>query len=363
MESKQSTFNVLFYIKKTRLLKNGEAPIAMRISVKGQVGEILIKRSIPVPLWNQDKECSRGKDHAAKELNHYVDTTRVRIFQIRRELEEAGKDVNLDSVRDRYYGRDAETVQKSLTICGIYQKHNDDCRALTGNEFQESTVKKFDTSLKALREYIKKRYKVNDLPLSEINGDFVRGLDFYLKTERKCVQNSAVKHLKNLKKVVRIALANEWIQKDPFAGIVFRHDEVNVEFLTEEELQTLIAKEFTIDRLTQIRDIFVFCCFTGFAFIDVKQLKPEHIVTDNKGAKWIRINRQKTGTMCNVPLIKPAIELIEKYSDHPVCMEKGVLLPVPSNQKMNGYLKEIADLCRINKKLKTHVARHIKLDN
>jgi site-specific recombinase XerD len=123
-------------------------------------------------------------------------------------------------------------------------------------------------------------------------------------------------------------------------------------------LETLIHKEFSISRLAQVRDIFVFCTFTGLAFIDVKQLTHNHLTKDNNGAMWIRKSRQKTRNMCNIPILLPAQKLIEKYKDHPECIRKGVLLPVMSNQKMNAYLKEIADLCGINKKLSTHVARH-----
>jgi site-specific recombinase XerD len=138
----------------------------------------------------------------------------------------------------------------------------------------------------------------------------------------------------------------------------FKHEETNIEFLTQEELERLIHKEFALPRLAVVRDVFVFCCFSGLAFIDVQQLTPNHLIKDNNGAMWIRKNRQKTGNMCNIPVLSVAQKLIEKYQDHPDCTRKGVLLPVMSNQKMNAYLKESADLCGINKKLSTHVARY-----
>jgi site-specific recombinase XerD len=153
-------------------------------------------------------------------------------------------------------------------------------------------------------------------------------------------------------------LANDWIKKDPFYGIQFKHEETNIEFLTQAELEQLIHKEFPVQRLSQVRDIFVFCSFTGLAFVDVQQLTPNHLIQDNNGAMWIRKNRQKTRNMCNIPVLSVAQRLIEKYQGYPDCIRKGVLLPVMSNQKMNAYLKEIADLCGISKKLTTHVARH-----
>jgi site-specific recombinase XerD len=194
--------------------------------------------------------------------------------------------------------------------------------------------------------------------VSEVNAQFINDFDFYLKTVRRCQHNSSLKHLKNLKKIIRIALANDWIKKDPFYGIQLKHEETNIEFLTQDELETLIHKEFSIKRLEQVRDVFVFCAFTGLAFIDVQQLTPNHLLKDNNGAMWIRKNRQKTGNMCNIPVLSVAQRLIEKYQNHPDCVRKGVLLPVLSNQKMNAYLKELADLCGITKRLSTHVARY-----
>jgi site-specific recombinase XerD len=240
----------------------------------------------------------------------------------------------------------------------VYNEHNKKCRALIGIDFTKSTVEKFDTSLSHLQEYMKYSYGKDNILLNEVNGKFIQDFDFYLKTVRKCQQNSSLKHLKNLKKVIRIALANDWIRKDPFLGIQFKHEETNIEILSQEELETLIHKEFSIQRLEQVRDIFVFCSFTGLAFVDVRQLTHNHLVKDNNGAMWIRKSRQKTGNMCNIPVLSVAQRLIEKYQDHPDCIRKGVLLPVMSNQKMNAYLKEIADLCGINKKLTTHLARH-----
>ena len=351
---KKSTFSLLYILKKSKLLKNGEAPICLRITVQGQAAEVMVKRSIPVPLWNQAKECSNGKSYMDKELNHYLETVKAKFYKIHRELEIDGKTVTANVVRDCYYGKDVN----NKTLVDIYKEHNKKCRALIGIDFTKSTVEKFDTSLSHLQEYIDYRCGTDDILLSDVNGQFINDFDFYLKTVRKCQQNTSLKHLKNLKKIVRIALANDWIRKDPFFGIQFKREEINIEFLTHEELETLIHKEFAVKRLELVRDIFVFCCFTGLAFIDVQQLTPNHLVKDNNGAMWIRKNRQKTGNMCNIPILSVARKLIEKYQDHPDCTRKGVLLPVMSNQKMNAYLKEIADLCGINKKLKTHVARY-----
>ena len=351
---KRNTLSVLFIIKKSKLLKNGEAPICMRITVNKRVAEVMIKRSIPVDLWNQKKECSKGKDRVATELNHYINTVRAKILQIHRELEIDNKTITADIIKDCFYGRDK--AQRSLLE--VYAEHNEKCRALIGKEYTESTVTKFDTSINRLKEYIRSCYHRDDMMLAELDGQFIRDFDFWLKTDKHCQNNSALKHLKNLKKVVRIALANGWIKKDPFYGIRFKQEEVNVEFLSREELDILMNKEFTIKRLEQVRDIFVFCCFTALAFVDVQQLSREHLIKDNNGALWIRKARQKTNQMCNIPVLSIPQRILGKYEDNAECIKKGVLLPVISNQRMNAYLKEIADLCGIAKRLTTHVARH-----
>ena len=351
---KRNTLSVLFIIKKSKLLKNGEAPICMRITVNKRVAEVMIKRSIPVDLWNQKKECSKGKDRVANELNHYINTVRAKILQIHRELEIDNKTITADIIKDCFYGRDK--VQRSLLE--VYAEHNEKCRALIGKEYTESTVTKFDTSINRLKEYIRSRYHRDDMMLAELDGQFIRDFDFWLKTDKHCQNNSALKHLKNLKKVIRIALANDWIKKDPFYGIRFKQEEVNVEFLSREELDILMNKEFAIKRLEQVRDIFVFCCFTALAFVDVQQLSREHLIKDNNGALWIRKARQKTNQMCNIPVLSIPQRILGKYEDNAECIKKGVLLPVISNQRMNAYLKEIADLCGIAKRLTTHVARH-----
>ena len=351
---KRNTLSVLFIIKKAKLLKNGEAPICMRITVNKRVAEVMIKRSIPVDLWNQKKECSKGKDRVATELNYYINTVRAKVLQIHRELEIDNKPITADTIKDCFYGRDK--VQRSLLE--VYAEHNEKCRALIGKEYTESTVTKFDTSINRLKEYIRSCYHCDDIMLAELDGQFIRDFDFWLKTDKHCQNNSALKHLKNLKKVVRIALANDWIKKDPFYGIRFKQEEVNVEFLSREELDILINKEFTIKRLEQVRDIFVFCCFTALAFVDVQQLSREHLIKDNNGALWIRKTRQKTNQMCNIPVLSIPQRILRKYEDNAECIKKGVLLPVISNQRMNAYLKEIADLCGIAKRLTTHVARH-----
>lgn len=209
-KEKRSTFSVLFIIKKSKLLKNGEAPICMRITINCEVAEILIKRSILPSLWNQPKECSKGKNRSDLELNHYIESMRTKVHRVHREMEIDGITVTASDLKDRVLGKHLESIKGLIEI---YAEHNDKCEKLIGKDFTRSTVDKFKTSISHLKEFIRKQYNKDEIPLTEVNGEFVRNFDFFLKTEKDCCQNSTVKHLKNLKKVIRIALANEWIKK------------------------------------------------------------------------------------------------------------------------------------------------------
>lgn len=348
--------DVLFFVKKTKLLKNGEASICMRITVDSKRAELMIKRSVAPNKWNQAKECATGNDHAGRELNHFIEVYRTKVFKIFRQLEMDGRAITARTISDILQGR--EDPEKPKTLVEIFTQHNKEVHSLVGVDFAEVTARKFDTSLLRLREYIAHQYKMGDIAIANVDNQFVRNYDLFLKTHSGCHHNSALKHLKNLKKIVRIAMANGWVQKDPFFGIRFIEQEAHVEFLTKEELNTLIHTDFKITQHNQVRDIFIFCAFTGLAFADVKTLKPEHIKTDNDGQLWIRKPRQKTGVMCNIPLIPPAVALIGKYKDHPHCAIKGVVMPVFSNICMNDYLRDIARLCGFDKPLTCHIARH-----
>lgn len=353
---KRDSFRVLFFLKKTKLLKNGEASVCMRITVNGTRVENNIRKSINPALWSQAKETARGKSRRACDLNTYIEEARIKLYQIFCELEQQNRPVTAHLLQELFFGQ--EKPEEIRTLLGTMQEHNDQCRALVGTDYALITVRRYESCRRYLAELIRQRYGKEDLPLAEVNGELVRAFAFYLKTEKGCQQNTVIRYMKCLKKITNLARANDWMAKDPFLGIRFHEKEVVREFLTMDELQTIYRKEFPLERLTLVRDVFIFAAFTGLAFIDVQQLAPEHIVRDNNGNLWIRKPRQKTKNMCNIPLLDIPQEILRKYADHPTCRKKGVLLPVPCNQKMNSYLKEIADICMIRKNLTTHCARH-----
>lgn len=167
-----------------------------------------------------------------------------------------------------------------------------------------------------------------------------------------------MKYLSNFRKIVNICIRNGWLQKDPFIAFKMTKREVERTALTEFELQTLAVKKFSIERLTIVKDIFLFSCFSGLAYSDVKKLRRSEIVIGIDGEKWLISRRQKTDITARIPLLQQALDIIDRYENNPQCILENRVLPVLSNQKMNAYLKEIADLCGINKNLTYHIARH-----
>lgn len=348
------TFKILFFIKKTRVSRNGEVPVLLRVTVDGLRAETSINLKVNPKLWHASTGRVLDTDRKSEELNNTLDTIKLKIMKIYQEMEFDGIQIMAKGIIEKYLGKDKKS---QMTPLKVFKEHNERCALLAGKDMSPATVERYETSFRHTQEFIRDYFNKEDILLEEVNHKFIVDYEFFLKTKRNCCHNTAIKYLKNFKKIIRIALANEWIRKDPFANIRFHLDEVEPMFLEDHEIKKIMEKPIKIERLAIVRDVFIFCCFTGLAFSDVKGLKREHIVTDNNGALWIRKRRQKTNNMCNIPLLDIPRRILEKYKGHPCCVKNGTLLPVPSNQKMNAYLKEIADICGIEKELKTHSAR------
>jgi integrase len=200
-----------------------------------------------------------------------------------------------------------------------------------------------------IRWILKWKYNTSDIDIRNINHEYITDYDFYLRSERKCSNNTTVKYIKNFKKIIRICISNGWLEKDPFVRYKPKIKEVERPFLTADEIKAISAKEFTMERLTLVKDIFLFSCYTGLAYIDVANLSPTNMVIGIDGKHWIKTFRTKTEVPSNIPLLPPALDIINKYKNHPVAINKGKVLPVISNQKMNAYLKEISTVCGITK--------------
>lgn len=240
----------------------------------------------------------------------------------------------------------------------VFQNHNDQITALKHIEYSLGTIERYETALEHTRSFIKWKYSLEDVDIKSLCFDFVSGMEFWLKSVRKCNHNSTIKYISILRKIVNICIKSGWLQKDPFFGFKMTKREVIREYLNEDELKAISQKTFCTERLTQVRDIFLFCCYTGLANIDAFQLTPKEITKGVDGNQWIYSSRQKTDTPTRIPLLPKAKEILDSYKHHPKCHNYGKVLPVLSNQKMNSYLKEIADVCGITKTLTFHIARH-----
>ena len=356
----QGTMNILFFVLKTKLLKNGDAPILMRVTIDGRYDDIRIQRSIPLRLWNAAKGCSKGKDRISNELNNYITELNARAFEKHKEfiLEQALITPKL--ILQQVFGKDTEM----RTLLGTVREEINSMEKVVNIDYSPITINRYKNVLKKLERAIPGFYEKEDITFHELSPEFIKAFDVYLKTEAELCRNTVVRYMKCLKKITNMGLAKEWIRKDPFYGYKMQQDETDPVFLTYEELQMIMNKEFSIPRLALVRDIFMFACFTGLAFSDVSTLNKENLMQDNNGDWWIRKgrikleHRRKISSISNIPLLPVPLAILKKYEDNPVCLKKGCCLPVFCNQKVNSYLKEIADFCGIRKNITTHTARH-----
>ncbi len=350
----QFTFSILFYPKGSNTDKYGMTPIYARITINGKRSEFSIKRKVLLSKWNSDAGKVKGTTADVRELNRYINSIRYKIQNIYEKLSNEETLITSEGIKNRYLGKSI----KQKMLLKIFQNHNMKVEKLVGKDFAPGTLERYKTAKKHVEDYIKLEYKVDDILIKDVDHKFISGFEYYLKTERNCGHNTAIKYITNFKKIVRIAFANDWINKDPFLNWKAKLKVVEREFLTKEEIQKMVEKDLHTNRLDQVKDIFIFCCFTGLAYSDVKKLSSKDLVIGIDGENWIKINRTKTDTRSSIPVLPTAEIIIKKYKDHPDVMNGEKLLPVLSNQKMNAYLKEIADVCSINKNLTFHLARH-----
>jgi site-specific recombinase XerD len=350
----KTTFSLLFYLKKPKNYQNGPMPVYLRITVNGQRSETTAGRECEPAQWNSTAGRLKGTKEEVKSFNAYLDDLQTKVYQAHRLLTEADELITAETIRNKFMGK----TEKPRSLIGIFKEHNKKVEALLGKEFTKGTLCRYQTSLKHTQDFLKWKYNLTDIDIKLVDHAFIMEYEFYLRSERKCANNSAVKYIKNFGKIIRICLANRWLTYNPFSNYKNKIKTVNRVYLTTEELQEMANKDMVTDRLTQVRDIFLFCCFTGLAYADVKKLRRWDLVTGVDGEQWISIKRQKTDTPSRIPILPAATLLIHRYADHPHCENSGRVLPVLSNQKMNAYLKEIADVCGINKPITFHIARH-----
>lgn len=346
--------SLIFYIRKSKINANGQVPIYQRITIEGKRYEISTGQFVEEAKWSTEAGRMKGNSEEARSINNRLDMVKSKVFDVERKLFMSNTPINLENFKNEYLGK----KERERTLIPIFVEHNRKIKELVGSEYAPGTLERYETSLKHTKAFLQWKYNTSDIDINKIDHAFITEYEFYLRSQRKCANNTAVKYIKNFHKIINICLANGWITKDPFANYKSKVKEVIREFLTEQEIQDIMNKVFVTERLEIVRDIFIFSCFTGLAYIDVKQLTNNNIVLGIDGDKWINKNRQKTDTNSKIPLLPTALYILDKYADHPICLNEGNLLPVPSNQKMNAYLKEIADVCGIKKELTFHMARH-----
>lgn len=342
------------YAKTTKANATGQLPIYIRLTVDGQRFEFSSKKFIEKSKWSPKLSKMRGSSEEARTINNYLDLMKSKVFDIQMELIHKNEELSLENFKSRILG----THQRERMLLPIYQNHNDKIEELIGNGYAYGTLERFKISLKHLQEFILWKYNVSDISITKIDYAFITEFEFYLRSIKKCNNNTAVKYVRNLRKIIKVCLDNDWLVKDPCSRYEGKMKEVERDFLTEEELRRIYNKWFSSERLTLVKDIFVFSCYTGLAYVDVKGLKKDHIGMGIDGQKWIFKNRQKTDTKSKIPVLPIAQEIIEKYANHPKCLNEDNILPILTNQKMNAYLKEIGDLCDISKEITFHMARH-----
>lgn len=353
--TRTNTFGVIFYLKKQKE-KEGKAPIYARITVDGKRSEVSIKKEIDVANWSFGKGMAKGKGEEIRMLNTYLEQIRSRMVECYQQLQLRKLLITSDSVKNRFLGIE----EKEHSLMNLFDYHNQEMK----NVLEWGTLKNYFTTKTYFQLYIKEVLLTSDLFLSQLSYKFLVGFEKFMREhkpldpKKPCNQNTIMKHIERLRKVVNLAIKNEWLERDPFIKFKPTFIRKDRDFLTDVELAAIEAKNFSIVRLQHAKDLFVFSCYTGLAYIDSFNLTPQNMSLGIDGDYWISTCRKKTDQPVRIPILPKAMAIIEKYKTHPSVIAKCKLLPTYSNQKLNSYLKEIADLCGIEKNLTFHIARH-----
>ncbi len=350
----KTDFSIHFHLVNSKINSRGLAPIYLRLTVDNKRIEYSISRRIDPKFWNTKSQKVMGTNREAVEINNHIDNLKHKLYKIHQRCMDENNLISARSMMNLLKGGG----KKIRFILEVFKEHNERTDLLAGKDISVSTAKRYWTCYDHVKQFIEEEYRLEDYKLKDIDYRFITKFEFFLKTTRKCNHNSALKYINNFKKIIRIALANQWMDRDPFYNYKVQFEAVEREYLTSEEIETLYTKELHFDRLKVVRDMFVFSCYTGLAYSDVEKLSKSDITIGIDGKQWINIKRTKTNTRSSIPLLPIAKEILNRYAYDPQVLKSERLIPVFSNQKSNAYLKEIAMLCGITKPLTTHLARH-----
>jgi len=347
----KSTFKVLFYLKRNAIRKDGRMPIIARITIDGHITQFNVKLEIQPNYWSVKLGKVIGQSSDSKQYNAQLNEIKVSLYQIYHELQRKDNYVTSEKVKNEFLG----ISENHETLLNLFQKNNNDVQKLIGISKSADTYRKYEVTRKHLQKFLQFQYKLTDISLKEIKHMFLCDFETYLMATVRCNANTTAKFMQYLKRIILIARNNGLISNDPFANYKIHMTRVDRGYLPQEDIEKLLKKQFYTKRLELVRDIFVFSCFTGLAYIDVKNLTDKNIRTSFDGKLWIMTKRQKTNVQSNILLLDVPKMILDKYKGK---LPDNKLLPILSNQKMNAYLKEIGDICEIDKELTFHIARH-----
>ena len=271
----EKSFAILFFLRKAKGYIKGEIPIVLRITVNNVRKEISTNYSCEPDRWNNQAQRVKGTTEKIRTINAYLDSLERKVHEARLKILDTDKPVSVDAIMQILTGQE----EKSIMLLDVFRDHNSKMSALEDIEYSPGTVERYATTLSHTQKFIEWKYNQSDIEIKNLSFDFVSDMEFWLKSVRKCNHNSTIKYIANLRKIINICLKSGWLQRDPFYGFKMTKREVVREFLNEDDLQALTAKEFTIERLGQVRDVFLFSCYTGLAFIDAFQLTYSNIST------------------------------------------------------------------------------------
>ena len=350
----ENNLSVLFYLRKSKAKKNSEAPIYMRITVNGNRVDLSTHQFCLPEKWDVKHGYIRGPRAETRITNTALENNRSKVLKIYNQLEAIGKPVTAEQIRNVLIGKS----KNRHALIQVFKLYNKQLESKVGHGYSHGTLEKYKATCQKVENYIRYQFNRSDLFLDELDYQFITNYELYLKSEVKNKHNTVSKSISFLKRIIRYSMHNGWLDKDPFLSFRCPYKDPDRAFLAQEELETLQNKKLLVNRLSIVRDMYVFSCYTGLPFSDMEKLTPADISTGIDGEKWIIYNRVKTGNRTAIPLLPVPLSIIDKYKNYPVNVNKGRLLPVYSNQKINGYLKEVAAICGIEKTLTFHTARH-----
>jgi integrase len=349
----ESQIKVTFWLNRTKKDASKRVPIYLRVLYNYEFFTKSTGLKIKESVWDQKAMRVRGSSNEVNIINSKLESTMIKVHQIITQLTVLNKPFNIHTIKDTLDGKSLGQV----TVLKAFDEHLKFMKRLKGKEYEQPTIIKYANTRLRIQQFTKWRFKRKDLYLYELNDQFLTEFEMFLKDKFDNSKTTCYKHYQRFTLVVRKAISKGYLDKYPFREYKIRMPKKRIEYLDREELQRLEDVEITLPRLSTVRDVFIFCCYTGLAYAEVHSLRPEHIYIGLDDEKWLKIFRKKTKKEYSVPLLPKAMQIIEKYKNHPMCLKKGVMLPVNSNVKMNAYLKEIAELAKIYQNLTVHLAR------